>query len=607
MKRFAAFALACTLMTAACEDETTIPSAPPAPSEAGAVNPPGLFTLTVLHNNDAESELIATDGIGGVAHFESVVERIRDQVAESAGSTPGNAPGGSGAILVSSGDNILAGPQLSASLENGVPFYDGLAMDAINYDAVAIGNHEFDFGPDVLADFIASFPTNPAPFLSANLDVAPEPALADLGGRIASSTVVELEGGHRVGIIGATTPLLPFISSPRNVVVLSDIAGAVNAEVSSLEGMGVQMIVLISHLQSVAEDLMLISMLRGVDVAVAGGGDELLANRDDMLIPGDEGNVFGPYPLIATDMEGNDVPVVTTRGGYRYVGQLTVRFNKHGKLVHVVDAKSGPVRVVGPAFPDGVAADVFIQSAVVAPVEAAVADLAANVIGSSEVPLNGIRPDIRVQETNEGNLIADALLWQATALAGGFGAPTPDVAIQNGGGIRNNSVIPAGTITELTTFDIVPFSNFVTIVPSISRSQFKEILENAVSRVEFVDGRWAHPAGFAYTYDPSGTPQELDADGNVVTPGTRIVDVTLGGGTPVVVGGVVQAGADLNIATIDFLARGGDAYPFRGASFTTLGATYQQALENYIVGPLGGVVTAAAYPVGGEGRISVTP
>jgi 5'-nucleotidase len=99
----------------------------------------------------------------------------------------------------------------------------------------------------------------------------------------------------------------------------------------------------------------------------------------------------------------------------------------------------------------------------------------------------------------------------------------------------------------------------------------------------------------------------LDADGNVTTPGTRVREITLADGTPIVSGGAVVAGApSLDVATIDFLARGGDQYPFRGASFVTLGVTYQQALENYLEQPggLNGLITAARYPVGGDGRIT---
>jgi 5'-nucleotidase len=127
-----------------------------------------------------------------------------------------------------------------------------------------------------------------------------------------------------------------------------------------------------------------------------------------------------------------------------------------------------------------------------------------------------------------------------------------------------------------------------------------------VSRVDLVDGRFAQVAGFSFTWDPAGTPQVLNDDGTVATPGTRVRDVTLDDGTQIVIAGVVQAGDPLDIATIDFSARGGDQYPYRGAPFTTLGVSYQQAVSNFIQDPTGldGVISAADYPEGGEGRIT---
>jgi 5'-nucleotidase/UDP-sugar diphosphatase len=245
-----------------------------------------------------------------------------------------------------------------------------------------------------------------------------------------------------------------------------------------------------------------------------------------------------------------------------------------------------------------------------------VAALAETVIGTSEVDLDGQRNSVRSMETNEGDLIADALKWQAEQVAADYGVPTPDVALQNGGGIRNNTVIPAGDITELDTFDMVPFPNFVSMVPAIPRSQFKEILENAVACTQSHDfevnpdcgsGRFAQVSGFSFEWSASGTGQILDAGGNVLVPGTRVLDVILNDGTVIVSGGVVVPGLAVNVATIDFLAKDGDQYPFRGAPFTTLGFTYQQALSNYIVEGLGGVISAADYPEGGEGRITNLP
>jgi 5'-nucleotidase len=547
------------------------------------------------------------EDFGGAARFKTLVDDLKWEATHGL-RHPGQRGAKRGVVMVSSGDNFLAGPEFNASLEKGVPFYDTIAMDLIGYDAVAIGNHDFDFGPDVLADFIIGYERTSPPYVSANLDYSGEPRLQALfdEGRIARSVVVK-ERGDLIGIVGATTPALPFISSPRNVGVDPDVTAAIQAEVDELEMMGINKIILISHLQSIQEDLELAPTLDGVDVMVAGGGDEVLANEDDLLIPGDEGIVFGPYPIIATDIDGTEVPVVTTAGNYAYVGQLAVGFDKWGNVIDIGD-NSGPVRVAGGDNPDAVEPDPMVQALVVDPVIAYLEDLATNVIGTSEVYLNGVREDVRTQETNEGDLIADSLFWQADQLAADFGVSAPDVALQNGGGIRNDSVIPAGDITELDTFDMVPFPNFVTVLEGIPPDQFKEIMENAVSRVEFVDGRFAQISGFTFVWDPTGTPQELDGDGNVVTPGTRVVTIELDDGTDIVQGGAVVAGApDVTVATIDFLAKGGDQYPFRGAPFTSLGVTYQQALSDYIEVGLGGLISAGDYPEGGEGRITELP
>jgi 5'-nucleotidase len=564
--------------------------------------------LTILHNNDGESQLInrgsGLEDFGGVARFKTLVDELRaDGLSYS--HFPYNIPAKKGVLMLSSGDNFLAGPEFNASLEKGVPYYDTIAMDHIGYNAVAIGNHDFDFNPDVLANFIEGYELTMPPYLSSNLIFDEEPRLKALedAGRIADSTIVRF-GRNRIGIIGATTPALRFISSPRDVIVMDDVAAAVQAEVDYLTAQEVGIIILISHLQSIEEDLALAPMLDGVDIMIAGGGDEILANESDLLIPGDEGNIYGPYPMWATDMDGTMVPVVTTAGNYAYVGQLVAGFDRYGELLLIDEKNSGPNRVAGGDNVDAVAPDPTLMERVVDPIVEFLSDLASTVIGTSEVDLDGVRQSVRTMETNEGNLIADSLFWTAEQLAADFGTSLPDVALQNGGGIRNDSVIAAGDITELDTFDMVPFANFVSVVEGISREQFKEILENAVSRVEFGDGRFAQVSGFSYSYDPAGTAQVLDADGNVTSAGTRVWDVMLNDGTMIVDDGVVQPGDALSVATIDFLARGGDQYPFRGAEFTTLGVTYQQALSNYIRNGLSGLISAADYPEGGEGRIT---
>jgi 5'-nucleotidase len=326
---------------------------------------------------------------------------------------------------------------------------------------------------------------------------------------------------------------------------------------------------------------------------IAGGGSELLANPDDLLQPADQATgPSRPYPVVVKDADGEDLPIVTTSGDYLYVGRLIAGFDADGELVRV-DDDSGPVRVIGGDAPDAAAPDRVLQRRVVEPVQAAVDALAANVIATTEVRLSGIREGgIRTQETNLGDLVADALLFEGRRAAAELGVAEPVVALQNGGGIRNNDVFPADLasgFTELDTFRVLPFSNFVAIVPDVSRETLKALLENAVSRVELVDGRFAQVAGLRFTWNAAAAP------------GSRVTEVVLDSGEAIVSGGAVVPGPAISVATIDFLVNGGDEYPFGAPPFERSTVTYQQALLNYVVAPvadggLGGAITAADYP-----------
>ena len=600
------------------------------PSSAGPPTDRVAFELTILHNNDGESRLrpsfVPLPGddpnapgpdlskpYAGVAYFKSLVDILK---AEATSGRPANPGAKRGVVMLSSGDNFLAGAEFAASLEKGVPFYDSIAMSLIGYDGIAIGNHEFDFGPDVLADFIRGF-SPPVPFLSANLDVSAEPALLALEqqGRIAKSTVIR-ERGELIGVIGATTPQLPNISSPRDVVV-GEVAPAVQAEVVRLQDMGVDKIILISHLQNINEDLELAGELTGVDVMIAGGGDELLANPWNPLSPADSPDqIAGPYPMTATDEAERDLPVITTAGDYKYVGRLVVGFNAAGEVVRTDHERSGPIRVIG--FDDGVGtaevgtaqvpltsyvvdADPEVQAQVVDPVNEFVAELASNVLATSEVGLEGRRPAIRQRETNLGNLTADSMLWQAQQSAPSFGVDAPQVSLQNGGGIRNNSLIPPGPITELNTFQILAFTNFVSVMEDVSGEHLKELLETSISGLPAENGRFGHWGGLSFTFDVTEPGREIDPDTcEVSSEGDRVQSISVGG-TTIYADGAWEVDPDtwtVAMATNDFTFRGGDCYDFRGKPFTAVGVAYQQALANYLTASSGlnGVISAAQYP-----------
>lgn len=590
-----------------------VPFAPTAGASAPMDTPDGdaAFTLTVLHGNDPESALLhasADPDFGGAARYTTLLHQLRD--SENSGTGAGaDEAADRGVVTVNSGDMYLPGPEFAASQEEGAPFYDVIAASHAKYDAVSMGNHEFDFGPDLYAEFIGGLPESTT-VVAANVDVSGEAELAALEaeGRIAPSTVADVRG-ERVGIVGALYPPLATITSPRDVVV-DDVVGPVQAEVDQLTADGVDKIIMISHLQDITYEERVAQELSGIDAMVSGGGHEVMANPDDALVTDDEVTIHPgtgeplSYPLLVDNAEGVEVPIVTAGSDYKYVGRLVLNFDENGDLASVGD-RSGPVRVSGTGD-DAVEPHAEVEAQVSKPVADYVAELAETEVAQSEVALDGTQnPGVRTQETNLGSLMADALLDTGTRNAEEYGVPKPQIGIQNGGGIRNASVLPAGPVTALDTYSIAAFANQVAVVPEIPRSQVKELLEHGVSAAPTADGRFMQVAGVNFAYDPENTAQEVNEDGDVLTPGERVRNVVLHDGTVIVEDGEVLDGPDITIASIDFSAGGGDMYPFRGADFTVVGSTYQGALESFLTGTLDGRITAEDYPEGGSGRIVV--
>ncbi|MBE2318063.1 bifunctional metallophosphatase/5'-nucleotidase [Solirubrobacter sp. CPCC 204708] len=594
---------------------TPAPTAVPQPAAPTPAPAPRSFRLTLLHNNDGESKYNVGDSVanyGGVTRFKTVLDRLRGEA--DAYRTAENED--KGTVVVSSGDNILAGLNLRASFERKDAgqgsFYDAIALGRIGYDAITIGNHEYDFGPTRLAQLIDSPELTGVPFLTANTDFAAAPDLQRLrtAGRIADSTVVT-KGGQKIGIIGVTTPDTPVVSSPGPTVkFLTDVAGIVNAEAARLTNAGVNKIILSSHLQNLNYEKTLIASLRNVDIVISGGGDELLANPSDVLIPGTNGVRPTPadvYPATAKDADGAAVPVVTTQGEYKYVGRLTVDFDAAGKIKSTDTTRSGPIRVSALASdPDYVSPeDAFLKTDVTDKLTAYKAVLKANVIGTTEVELQGAAPDpIRIRETNLGNLVADGFLFAANRTAVADGRKLAQVAFSNGGGIRATIAGP-GKLNELNTYEVLPFDNVIATVPDVPRATFKALMEHGVSRLPTADGRFPQISGFRMTVS---TGQAA---------GSRVRTLTLDDGTEIVKDGVVVDGPPVSIATTNFTAAGGDGYPWGGLKFDFAGNPgaagfypYQKSLLDFITTPvaqggLGGLVDDADYPVAGEGRIVI--
>ncbi|MCU0805863.1 MAG: 5'-nucleotidase C-terminal domain-containing protein [Burkholderiales bacterium] len=593
--------------------------------------------LSILHVGDQESWLISAQGnlrdngtqalsfYGGVDRLAAVMAREQAE-AQAAGRS---------VLKLNAGDAFLPGPRFNASLQNlasalngGQDYYDAIAMRQIGFTATVFGNHEFDLGPTTAARFAEVSGTR---YLSANIDYSSNADLAALAsaGKVGASMVVTTDKGNKVGIVGVTTPLLPQISSPGDVKLLGYTSGAteqanlnalaplVQAQVDSLRAQGATAVILMSHLQNVQNELaVIVPQLKGVDIVVSGGGHELMSNPSDPLLAGETkpNAPLDQYPVAVKDADGKPVLTVTANFGNRYLGVLNISLDGDGKVIRdgngvpVVDAGSGMNRVSGAAAdPDRVAPDAFLNQAVVTPVQQFIAALNAKIIGVSEVFLNGARgsagsvgpltPGVRNAETNLGNLVADALRWVAGT----------DVALQNGGGIRAS--VNAGNVSVGDTFNVLTFTNLVVAAKTMTAAQLRDALEHGLGRATpagFVDGRFPQLSGLKVVYDSA---RAL---------GTRIISLVLDDGTVLVSDGkVVPDARTFSFATIDFLANGGDGYPFPalpGLDFDNLvkTLTYQEALELFIAAPvseggLGGVISASRYgaasPFDAAGRL----
>jgi 2',3'-cyclic-nucleotide 2'-phosphodiesterase (5'-nucleotidase family) len=624
-----------------------------------AVEPDGPTTLSLLHNNDGESSLLpaARSGllVGGVAAYRGVLDR-EIAAARAAGHSVAN---------VYAGDAFLAGATIQCSLEDPEGrIFDAVAQRQMRYDVHVFGNHEFDYTPDFLERFVRAFErdgTPVEPFVSSNLDFTGEPSWADLldadgllvgqvtDGRVVarSAILVDPVTTARVGIVGATTPELATISSPRDVALLSgdvpSTAVLVQAEVDRLAALGVEKIVVASHLQNVANDRALVALLRGVDAAVAGGGDELLANPTDLLLPGDGGSsnpIRGAYPLLENDADGRPVPIVTTNGNYLYAGRLDLAFDAAGTAA-VVSASSGPKRVVvdragvdDPA--DAVEPDAGLVASVDEPVTDCLAVLAATPVATTEVVFDRGRPGVRARQSNAGNLVADAWLFAYDAYAGLAGLQPRDattIALQNGGGIRDqggSNFLPSsnlpGPISRLDLINMLPFDNTIVVVSNVTAAELKSILERAAASLPGQGGQFLQIGALQVSYDPSRTANVTLADGTITVPGDRVRSVTLADGTPIVVDGEVVPGApDVQVVTNNFTAGGGDNFPqLAGNPDKTVlrkesgqAVAYEEAAREYLQGnpefPLVGSLRNvpatdaryAPYPTGAEVRISL--
>ena len=597
--------LAAFALTACGGDDNDDNNDPAPPAESTG------FQLQLLHFADMDG---ATGALQNVRPFSAVLEALRAEHPEHT-------------LVLSSGDNYIPGPRYFAAADDAMASVPGVAtpangradiamLNAMGLQASAVGNHDLDGGTEEFAAILnaeGNYPGADFPYLSANLDFTPDAHLAGLvqqNGVALNSIANGLAGygtlevaGERIGVIGASTPSLGNITSTGDITVLPGgggipaLAAELQPAVDALTDDGIDKIILLAHMQTISIEKELATLLEGVDIIVAGGSNTLLADDNDRLLDGD--SAADGYPLSFTSAADEPVLVVNTDGDYKYVGRLVVEFDDNGVLLtdRLDDTVNGAY-----AADDAMAGE--LQGTVNSDVdtlatalEEVLAERDGNIIGRTGVYLDGRRSQVRTQETNLGNLTADATLW----LARQYDANV-QISIKNGGGIRDDIgyfVIPPGSTSEddltfyppaandaagkqegdISQFDLegsLRFNNSLTI-GDVTAQELYALLEHAVAKVEGVAGQFPQVAGLRFSFDPARPGLRSQANGDDIDQaGERVRNLAVVDDSGAIIDTVVQNGVlqgDANrvfrLVTLGFLATenaenglGGDGYPF---------------------------------------------
>ncbi|WP_252107283.1 MULTISPECIES: DUF4214 domain-containing protein [unclassified Halomonas] len=598
------------------------------------------FQLQLLHASDME-------GGGGdllnAPNFISIVDHLEDQYANSLFVSSGDLVLPGPYLNAAAEESLQSAFQtavedvygLEAGSMGGITAASGrvetLLIDLIDAAAVALGNHEFDLGTGLIADMIAPVTNGDSaadvewlgaqfPYLSANLDFSNDVALSGLAtNEIFSSeafqstleevlagadkpklapAVIAESGGEQIGIIGITTQILESISSTGDVDVITggrndmqELAGVIQPVIDELEARGVNKIILSSHLQQIQFEEELATLLDGVDVVIAGGSNTLLANEQDIdrgLFPG-AGEPYKSYPILTQDASGNDVVVINTDAGWRYVAQLVVEFDENGNIIpesidpatsgiyastdEQVEALWGSLEA---AFAEGT------KGQVAQDLVGAVGDFVevqdGNILGLTDVYLNGDRGTVRTEESNLGNLTADANLWYAKQVdsdvmvsfknSGGIREPIGDVVVQGGDSEPSyqppgaNPAIgkPEGGVSQLDAGSALRFNNDLAIL-TLTRSTLLDVLEHAVaaSAPNVTAGQFAQVGGIQYSFDWEQPAGERIQSAAILNDDGQIHDVLVANGRL-----VGNAEESVKVVTLGFMADGGDDYPLEG-------------------------------------------
>lgn len=435
----------------------------------------------IMHVNDTHGRVDAGkyDGMG-LARVSTIVKQTRAEDPN--------------VLFLDAGDTIHG--TVFASLTKGESVIR--VMNEMGYDAMITGNHDYNYGLDRIEKLQN---TMNFPVLVSNL------TYKDTGEKVFKPyTIKILPNGVRIGIFGLATPETAYKTNPTNVeaVTFDDPIAAAKESVTALKAQGINYIIALSHL-GIDED----SIYTSIKVAQEVDGIDLIVDGHS-------------HTTLEDGMWVKETLIVQSGFYDKNLGEVTVKLNKDGSKVETAKLFTKKYAL------ENVEEDPAII-AIVDEVNKENEKITSVVVGETPVILDGERNDVRVGETNLGDMITEAVLAKTGA----------EGVITNGGGIRAS--IQKGTITRGDIISVLPFGNYV-IVKEISGQDLKDAIENGIQSYPDTRGAFPHVAGFTFKFDPMN---EI---------GNKVYDITFNDGEK------LDLARTYKIATNDFMAVGGDKY-----------------------------------------------
>lgn len=461
-------------------------------------DPPAFFHINDVHAHLDEFSASGTDCTdpekgcyGGYARIKHTVDELRPQYEDS--------------LWLNAGDEFQG--TLFYSYYKGEKIAE--VLNELEFDAMTLGNHEWDGGDEELGDFLLNLTF---PIVSANV-------ISEYEGLNKTVKPYIIFEEQEIALIGATTPTTVSISSVGDGTQILDVVESVQKTIDHIKSTtNITRIVALTHI-GYEEDQKLAEETTGLSLIMGGHSHTLLGDMED---------AEGKYPTIVENKDGDEVFIVTAYRWGEYLGYIDVTFDDDGKILAYHGA---PIHIDNSTeFDEDLQAKIKEWRG---PFE----EYAAEVIGETSVELDQTK--CQKEECTLGNVMADAMVEFRVK-----NAPEdeqPHFALINAGGIRAS--IDEGEITRGEVLTSFPFGNSV-VELTYSGEDLWKVLEGCVSRVNQFNGEPV-TTGFQVS---KGIIIEYNPDNEA---GSQLVKVTIGDEP-------LDKEAEYRLVTLDFLAGGGD-------------------------------------------------